>query len=378
MAVHRVLITAGKTGGHLYPAQALAQQLMKTLPPSNILFVADGLSINRYFDRAQFHYQEVACSPLSLRHPLKTGRGLISLIRGCWQSRTILKHFQPHVVVGFGSYPTVPVLLAARSMRIPIILHEANSIPGKANRWLAPLADYVGVHFPSTAQFFKDKAVEVGLPLREGYQLSAVSQEAARAYYGLNPYRSTLLVCGGSQGARTINHLMLQVCASLNKQSLQIIHLTGDASTAQTLATLYANHQIPAHVKAFEDQMQMAWRAADIFIGRAGASTIAEAIEFEVPGLLIPYRHATDQHQDKNADFLTHTIGAAWKVPEEGLTPVRFAEILNRFYQTGQDLLFKDRLKQYKMRSHPMSLYELVMTTMNLSQEKVSADDRFI
>lgn len=361
MSVKRVLITAGGTGGHLYPAQALAQQLRTGNKPCEVLFVAGGLNSSRYFDRGQFPFQEIACSLLISSNPLKALKGLKNLVNGACQSVAILKEFKPDVLVGFGSYYTAAPLLAARWLKIPIILHEANSIPGKANQWLASFADIVALNFPSTASHFKGKTIEVGLPLREGYSLGAISKEKALAYYGLTPDRPTLLIFGGSQGAKSINRLVQEDISHLKNLRWQAIHFTGDFQVAETLRNLYAAHGVPAAVKPFETEMQMAWSAADAFLGRSGASTIAESIEFEVPGILIPYPHATDNHQEKNADFLVHIVGSAWKLLESELVPGKLGEVLDRFFQEKQMQAFRHALKVYKQRPHQITLCQLVL-----------------
>jgi len=362
MAIKRVLITAGGTGGHLYPAQGLAQQLIKKLDPSAVLFVAGGLNTSRYFDRTAFAFQEVACHPLVTKNPIKFLKGLNCLVKGMMQSRQILKNYQPDVVVGFGSYYTVSTLLAAKSLGIPILLHEANSIPGQANQWLSKLAHTVALHFPSTASLMKGKApcIEVGLPLREGYSLEAVNKNEALNYFQLGEERQTWLVCGGSQGARAINDLMKQVLPILNPQNIQVIHLTGDPQASEELKICYANAQIPACVKPFEKRMDFAWRAADAFVGRAGASTIAEAMEFEVPGILIPYPFATHQHQEKNADFLVETVQAAYKTVEQTLTPQELALLIHSLTKTTQLDTFRTALQQYKQRPHRIDLCQLI------------------
>lgn len=355
----RILITAGGTGGHLYPAQALAQQCQKR--GMEVLFVAGGLASNRHFDQHCFPFQEIPCSPLLSFHPWKSLKGIGDLFKGSFQSRAILKHYSPDVVVGFGSYHTVAVLLAARWLNIPIVLHEANSVPGKANRWLSSLATRIGVHFPSASAYFNQKkTVEVGLPLREGYSLKAVDKQAAIDYYGLSPHRKTLLICGGSQGARAINQWMEKCLPVFQELSLQLIHFTGDSAIAERLSILYAAHAIPACVKAYESQMHMAWRAADGFIARSGASTIAEVTEFEVPGILIPYPHATNQHQEKNADFLVATIQSAWKILEGDLSIGLLQEKIKNLFEEKQLLAFKKALKTYKESSCQMTLCDLV------------------
>lgn len=361
MSKKRIVISAGGTGGHLFPAQALAQQLTKEPSSPEILFVAGGLKTSKYFDRLHFPYEEVACGPLLSKNPIKCWRGLRDLAKGISQSVTILKRVRPHLVVGFGSYYTVPIVLAARWLNIPILLHEANSIPGKANSWLASLATCVGVNFPVSKNYFKGRVVEVGLPLREGYQAGAVGRDAAHHYYGLDPCRTTLMIFGGSQGAQAINQKVKECLPLFKALSLQVIHFTGKAEMVNELSQSYALHNISSRVKVFEDKMQMAWAAADAFIGRSGASAIAEAIEFEVPGLLIPYPFATDQHQDKNADFFVDDVGAGWKLSEEQLTGENLSEKISALFSAGQLSQFQKAMKNYKKRQHQMTLSELVM-----------------
>ncbi len=133
-------------------------------------------------------------------------------------------------------------------------------IPGKANKWLAPLATKIGITFPATASFFKGKAVEVGLPLREGYQLEKTNKDVALRYYGLSAQYPILLIFGGSQGSQAINQLVANCLPILKKLSIQVIHFTGNVDRVKALADLYNLHQVPACVKAFEDRMEMAWR----------------------------------------------------------------------------------------------------------------------
>jgi UDP-N-acetylglucosamine--N-acetylmuramyl-(pentapeptide) pyrophosphoryl-undecaprenol N-acetylglucosamine transferase len=372
MAQPRILISAGGTGGHLYPAQALAQQLKKQAPDSDTLFVAAGLKTNRYFDRLAHAYMEIASQPLLSRNPIKCLKGAFHLLKGYGQSVAIMQTYRPDLVVAFGSFYTVPTLLAAKTLRIPIILHEANSIPGKANRWLAPLADCVGIHFPSTSAFFKGQTVEVGLPLREGYRLHAVSRESALNYYGLNSQRKTLLIFGGSQGAKAINACVGACMPRLKELDLQIIHFTGHAQNAEELAQLYGRHAVPACVKPFEDQMQMAWSAADAFLGRGGASSVAESMEFEVPGIIIPYPYATDKHQEKNADFLVETVQAGWKLLEEELSAEKLSQTLRRFFEEQKDLSFKEAIQRYKQRPNQLDLCQLVLKMCNYKSQRGS------
>lgn len=359
--IKRIVITAGGTGGHLYPAQGFAQQLSKQHPDYECLFVAGGLASSRYFNQQAFPFEEVNCGPLLSRHPIKLIKGWGRILKGFYQSLAVLRRYRPDVIVGFGSYYTVPVLLAAKWLRIPIVLHEANSIPGKANKWFAPFAISTGVHFPYTISQLKGPAVEVGLPLREGYQRHLISKAEACRYFQLEADRQIMLVFGGSQGAKAINHLMEKILQEGYQLNVQVIHLTGESQAVPLLQCLYRQKGVKACVKAFEHQMQYAWSAADVFIGRSGASTIAESLEFEVPGVLIPYPHATDNHQEKNADFLVKTVGGAVKILESALTPQKLMELLQSIMSLPQREKHLQAMQEYKQRPSKLDLCQLVI-----------------
>lgn len=358
----RILITAGGTGGHIYPAQALAQQLSKLEAAPHILFAAGGLSTNRYFDPAQFAFKEVSCATLS-KNPLKLICNSSRLIKGFFQSLKIIRQYRPQVVVGFGSYYTIPILLAAKITGIPIVLHEANSIPGKANKLFAPFATYVGVHFPFTSSLLKGQTVEVGIPLREGYICSNIDRRAAINYFQLKENTLTVLIFGGSQGAQAINTILFEALAYIRNLPIQIIHLTGREERNDELKKLYEQYNLRACVKSFEEQMHFAWKAADVFIGRSGASTIGEAMEFEVPGILIPYPYATDRHQDRNADFFVDNVGGGIKLQEDGLQGQYLADALKKlFFENGLNVK-KKAIQSYKKRPR-LDLCQLVLQAM--------------
>lgn len=205
----KIIIAAGGTGGHIFPAQATAKKLFLENPNLEILFMAGKLSSNPYFKNSLFPTQSISCGAIAVKNPIKLAQNLVGMGRGIWESRTHIRKFQPDLVVGFGSYHTFPVLLAAKWEGIPIVLHESNSIPGKVNRLLAPLAHATCVQFPITATLLKGKTHIAAMPLREGYYKGSITREAAHKYYGLDPSRKTLLIFGGSQGAQGLNRFML-------------------------------------------------------------------------------------------------------------------------------------------------------------------------
>lgn len=372
----RIIISVGGTGGHIYPALALAKELRRAEPGVQLLFVGGNLDKNKYFDRQENPFESVSCGPVLSKNPFKLFSSLTRILRGIWQSSRIFKNFKPDIVVGFGSYYTFPVLLAAKWHKVPIILHEANSIPGKVNKLLARYAAYVGTHFPSTKSFLKGNVVEVGMPLREGYFKGSVPRKTALEYFCLSPEKMTIMIFGGSQGAKAINEM---TAASLTKHyrgdvaGIQVLHFTGDKKLSERLQEEYVGAGIQACVKEFEARMDLSWQAADLVISRSGAGTIAEQMEFEVPGILIPYPHASDAHQDKNADFMVRQVGGAVCFHEHELSPITLNDKLQKMMDHDKILLrtMRHAMRDYKHKMRKMGLCSLVLHAVESQKENV-------
>lgn len=359
----KILIATGGTGGHVYPAMALAQQLLAEVPDSEILFVGGGLETNRFFDRTAFPHCTINCGAFFSYSPKALLATFYNIGKGIWQSRRLIREFNPAVAVGFGSFYAFPPLVAAKMMSVPLILHEANSIPGKVNRLLSKWAAVTGVHFPETIHLLNGKAVEVGMPLRKGFRLQPGLKKEARHHLGLKSDISTILVFGGSQGARMINHTVLDALRTMKtKYPFQVLHVSGDQASAEELQKCYQDEKIDAVVKPFEERMQLAWQAADLVICRSGAGAIAEQLEFEVPGILIPFPRASENHQEHNADFMVGTVGGAVKLVEKGLTPQRLAFCLGEFLKDDGAMLqaMRHAMHSYKKHSRTKDLCSLV------------------
>ena len=354
----RVLIATGGTGGHIFPAVALAHELRKS--NINVLFVGGGLETNRYFDRTDFLYQSIACGSIVKKNPKALLKATVGIGKGVFQSLRIMKSYQPNLVVGFGSFYSFPALLGAKIASIPIVLHEANSIPGKVIRLMSPYATATGIHFPHTAQLLKGKIEQVGLPLRPNFKKNICTKEEARSYFQLDSEKFTVLIFGGSQGANVINFLASEV---LMRHPFQVLHFTGDAGLADSIQAKYRAMGISSAVKPFEKQMEMAWCAADAVIARAGAGTIAEQLEFEIPGILIPFPQAADNHQEFNADFMV-SIGGGIKLLEKQLTPESLAYALRQISAQQEEMCLS--MQAYKRQMEHQNLFSLVRR--NLSQ----------
>lgn len=366
----RILITVGGTGGHVYPALALAQELKTSYPASlEIQFAGGNLVANRYFEHGAFPYSSIACGSFAKKNPLSIFKALFSIGKGFFQSKKILKNFKPDLIIGFGSYYTLPALLAAKFCKAPFVLHEANSVPGKVNRLMSPYALVTGIHFPMAAEKLKGKTVKADVPLRASLRKGSTTRAEAKSYFQLNPSspKKTLLIFGGSQGAAVLNRI---VAGTLGQSSLgdhyQVIHLTGSKDNIEFLSNLYQQKRIEACIKDFESRMDLAWQAADLVLSRAGAGTIAEEMEFEVPGILVPYPFATEQHQDHNALFMVTTVGGAEMCREKDLSPEKLEKLLSSFLENDCSKLNEmgKNIQIYKNNTQKMDFTQLVINLL--------------
>lgn len=361
----KVLIAAGGTGGHVYPALGLAKQLTKINSETEILFVGGALNTNRYFDKNSFPYHSIDCGTFSRKSPVQCLQSLKNIYKGYKQSRKIFSDFKPDLVVGFGSYHTLPVLMAAKRTGIPIVLHEQNSVPGKVIRLFSRGALFTGVYFPVTAKHLYGRTEPMSMPLREGFYNKTINKLEARKHFKLDFESPVVLVFGGSQGARFINEVVAKALTQNfngDKTRLQVLHFTGDATLASEIKASYDKASINSVVKEFEHRMDLAWKAADIMISRAGAGTIAEQIEFEVPGILIPYPFAADNHQESNADFLVKTVGGGLKFKEVDLNSSKLAHLIEKLLAKDDNTLYimKEAIATYKRNGNTRDFGDII------------------
>jgi len=321
------IIACGGTGGHLFPGLAVAEELR-----------GRGCRVTLMVSPKDVDQQAIASI---------SGMGVVTLPavglnRGGWISffsgfakshrlaRCLFQYQRPNVVLAMGGFVSAPPIMAGRRCGAKTFLHESNSIPGRANRWLARWVDGAFVYFSTAAERLRAKRVEVsGMPVRPQF-LRPLNAVQARMALGLNPNAPLLLVMGGSQGASRINELALAAVAPLRQAvpHLQFMHLTG-ARDAEKIRAGYQERHVPALVRAFFDDMGVALAAADVAVSRAGASSLAELAARRLPAVLIPYPTAADNHQHFNALAFVQS-GAARMLQQAAATPDSMAsEILD-------------------------------------------------
>lgn len=259
-------------------------------------------------------------------------------------------------MVGFGSFLTLPVLLAALSLRIPFILHEQNAIPGKVNRLFSKFAVKTAITFPQSAAYLRGKTELVAFPLRK---------KSPMINFGFEKGKPTLLIFGGSQGAHKLNQLVLESAAHLTR--FQIFHFTGTEERAQKAIKRYTDLGIKHYVRAFEPCIDRAMECADVVISRAGASTVSELIEMETPAILIPFPYASENHQVKNAQHFVESIGGGSMILEQALLgpngSQQLASAIQKLY-AEESPLKKKNIQLYKSNHHLRKLNDLIMNEL--------------
>ena len=344
----RVLMVAGGTGGHIFPALAVAEELHNRGgqggPQYQIEFVGTHRPLEaKLIPAAGFRLRTVTSAGLKGISGMKRLRNLAVLPRTAIEVARILREFRPDVVVGVGGYLAGPVLLEAALLRIPTILIEPNARPGFTNRLLAPVVRAAAVGFEETASLFGKKARVTGHPVRRGFfdipprragadtkalrpepePEAAVAQVLAQPEEALLPF--TILIVGGSQGSRAINRALVDAFAlpELGPAGIRIIHQTGEHDYNE-VRTTYRERGVTAEVHAFIDDMPGTLAQADLVISRAGAIAVAELAAAGRASVLIPFPGAADQHQLENARAMERA-GAARVIVQSELTPERLA-----------------------------------------------------
>lgn len=328
-----ILVMAGGTGGHIFPALAVAEQLRARGWRVVWMGHPNGMEARLVPERG-FELQPIEFTALRGKG---WGRKLMlpaHLWRGCRQARKILREVRPDVVLGMGGYISFPGGLAAVLRGIPLVIHEQNSVAGLANRVLAKLSRRVLSGFPEVLK----KAQWVGNPVRP--EISALPAPEQRFVGREGPLH--LLVLGGSLGAQALNTVVPKGLALLSTEERpMVVHQAGEAHLEQLKAN-YAEAGVEAHCVAFIEDMAGAYGWADLVLCRAGALTVAELAAAGIASILVPYPHAVDNHQCFNARFL-FDIGAAFKLPQSQLTPESVALIRN--YSRGQLLQMAEKAR---------------------------------
>ena len=313
----RVIIAAGGTGGHLYPGVALAREFARLEPGNDTIFVGTDRGLEtKVVPREGFELITITARGVMGRGVWGAVQGLAAVPVGLLQCLTICRQRRPDLAIGIGGYTSPPLVLAAFLLGIKRAILEPNVHPGMANRVLSPFVDLIFVSFAATAPYFaRGKTRIVGTPIRREFLEASIPVEGGPETRGF-----TILVLGGSQGARSINRAMIAALPTLAaaRPRPRVIHQTGEHDYEE-VAVAYRNARLEAEVSPFIFDVPRAFRQADLIVSRSGATTLAEITACGKPAILIPFPHAIHGHQERNARILEQA-GAATVILDAGLT----------------------------------------------------------
>ncbi len=299
----KFIISGGGTGGHIFPAISIANALKATYPDADILFVgAENRMEMERVPAAGYPIKGLPVSGFDRKNLLKNIKVLFDLARSMVKAKRIIRTFKPDVAIGVGGYASAPVLRAASAFGIPTLIQEQNSYAGIANKLLAKKASCICVAYDDMERFFpKDKIVKTGNPVRQDLFAVVPKDPEAYAYFGLEPDKKTMLIVGGSLGARTINQSVIAHLESLVTSGVQVIWQTGKyyIEEAEQAAKAFKTRKLV--VTAFVSRMDYAYAVADVVVSRAGAGSISELCLLAKPAVLVPSPNVAEDHQTKNA-----------------------------------------------------------------------------
>ncbi len=300
----RVIISGGGTGGHIFPAVSIANAIKTKHPDAKILFVgALGRMEMQRVPAAGYDIKGLPIAGFNRKNLLKNIPVLIKLIKSQYMAKKIIKDFKPQVAVGVGGYASGPTLKMAGMMGIPTLIQEQNSYAGVTNKLLAKKACKICVAYEGMERFFdKNKIIITGNPVRQGLFDNSITREDAIKSFNLDPNKKTILVIGGSLGARTLNNCMIDGIEKINKCDVQFIWQTGKIYYEEAKKAVESFGKLPmVYVTDFISDMTKAYTAADLVISRAGAGSISEFCLLQKAVILVPSPNVAEDHQTKNA-----------------------------------------------------------------------------
>jgi UDP-N-acetylglucosamine--N-acetylmuramyl-(pentapeptide) pyrophosphoryl-undecaprenol N-acetylglucosamine transferase len=372
----RMLIAGGGTGGHLFPGLALAEEVKTRHPRNDVLFVGTPRGLeSKIVPKNGFPLELIDVEPLKRQGVSGTLRGLGRLPRAVWQSRRILRRFDPDVVVGVGGYASGPVVMTAWMLRIPTAVQEQNALPGFTNRTLGRFARACFIAFEEARAGFPPKRTHLlGNPIRRAFLDNYLHARDPSAE------RLSILVTGGSQGAHVLNLRVaeaLEILAPALGKRVSVVHQTGEKDLPEIARRYQALEESGVQIEAtaFIDEMAKAYAQADLLVCRAGATTIAELTVCKKPAILVPFPYAADDHQTVNAQSMVRN-GAAVLIAERDLTGQKLADELRAL--EGDRERLRRMARQSGLLGRPEAAREIAEVCVSLCARRLVREGRHL
>lgn len=359
----KIIIAGGGTGGHVFPAIAIADAVRSKLYNARILFVgAKGRLEMTKVPAAGYHILGLNIAGIQRRFTWKNLLVPFKLIDSMIRSRNIVKRFKPDVVIGVGGYASGPIVRAAARMGVPTLIQEQNSIPGITNRLLAKRADKICVAYEGMDRFFpKQKIFLTGNPVRAELLNSGVNKNEAIGYFGLSTQKNVVLIVGGSLGAFSINEAVKHNLSLILENNIQVIWQTGRNYYENAQLELQKHTGKGVWVSPFIDRMDLAYAAADLVVSRAGAIAISEICALQKPTILVPSPNVAEDHQTKNAQALVN-MQAALLIKDSEVLSTLGATVVNLISDHNQLHKLKERIARLSYRDAANNIAGVILT----------------
>ncbi len=367
----RIIISGGGTGGHIFPAIAIADAIKELVPDVKILFVgALGRMEMEKVPAAGYKIEGLWISGLQRSLTIRNLSFPFKLIHSTWKARKIIKDFKPHAVVGVGGYASGPTLRSAASLKIPTILQEQNSYPGITNKLLASKADFICVAYPEMEKFFpKEKIILTGNPVRKDIMTTNVDKSEALSFFGLSEAKPVILCVGGSLGALTLNKSIHEGLKEFEDANIQVIWQTGKGYAETAVEAVRSLKSDGIKALPFINRMDLAYAVADVVISRAGAIAISELCLKAKPCILVPSPNVAEDHQTRNALSLVSNEAAIMvRDSAAGESLVKISIKLAGDKETCNKLS-----ANIKKLAHPEAALEIARIIINCANSKETA-----
>lgn len=333
MVIERVIISGGGTGGHIFPAIAIADEIKRRNPLAKVLFVgAKGKMEMEKVPQAGYKIEGLEITGFQRKFKLSNFLLPFKIVKSLLKARKIIKRFKPDLVIGVGGYASGPTLKMAQFIGIPTVIQEQNSFPGKTNRILANKTECVCTAYEGMEKYFpKTKVILTGNPVRKELSGPICERQVALDMFNLQPDKPIVLVIGGSLGAKTLNRSMLQGVEAFNSEGVQLLWQCGKLYYERLMDELIVKDKTNIHLHQFISRMDCAYAAADLIISRAGAISVSELSIVGKPVILVPSPNVSEDHQtkngmalvEKNAAILIRDVDARDDLVEEALTLIK-------------------------------------------------------
>ena len=362
--IARIIIAGGGTGGHIFPAIAIAKAIVRLQPQTQILFVgASGKMEMEKVPLAGFRIEGLTIAGFNRSSLIKNISLPFKLLMSFFQVSNIFKSFKPTAVIGVGGYSSFPVLRYAQAKGVDTFIHESNSYAGKSNRMLGKNATKIFVAIDGMGKFFpSNKIIQTGNPVREAIVNSKLSREEAILFFGLDPNKKTVLAIGGSLGAKNINEALAKGISEFEKNDLQLIWQTGKPFVEK--GREIANGKSNIWVNDFITQMENAYGAADIVISRSGAMSIAELAVMKKPAVLVPFPFAAEDHQTVNAQRLVDK-NAAMMIPDSAALNQLVSTVVELSKNDDKQQALKENISELAVNNADEVIAQEILNALN-------------